>query len=287
MFILSLLDVLLSVALAQPEPPDNTIKATAQNKPNHQQYYTAILIPSGEFPMGCTYRDRECDSSENPLHNVTIGRPFYIMKSEVTQQLYKTVTGENNSVYRGPTRPVEEVSWFDAVRFANKLSELEGLSLCYEVGSGDEPAVDWSNKTCNGWRLPTEAEWEYAARGGQRYKYSGSHHANEVAWYEYDEKESSSTKKIDGTGPVCVKKNNAYGLCDMSGNVHEWVWDAWGLYRGENQLDPTGSKDSEDRIYRGGSWNYTSWFSRVSARQHYSPGVRYRAIGFRLVRTAN
>ena len=286
MFIFRLLVMLPSVAFAQPKPPDSNPNATTSNTSSHQQYYTAVLVPAGQFAMGCTYRDNECDALESPVHNVTIGRAFYIMKSEVTQQLYESVTGENNSVYRGKNRPVEEVSWFDAVRFANKLSTLDGLSLCYEIEGGEEPTVTWPDKKCNGWRLPTEAEWEYAARGGQRYKYSGSHHVNEVAWYEYDEKELSGSKKIEGTGEVCVKKSNAYGVCDMSGNVWEWVWDGWQPYRSENQVDPTGPNNSEDRVYRGGSWNYAPWFSRVSARQHYSPGVRYRAIGFRLVRSA-
>ena len=147
--------------------------------------YEAILIRSGTFTMGCTMElEEDCYFDELPSHQVTITNDFYLMKSEVTQGLYERLMGENPSGWGdcGLDCPVEQVTWFDAVNFANALSQQEGLDACCEV-SGEE--VSCSNVACTGWRLPTEAEWEYAARGGANFSYAGSDNPDDVAWY-YD-----------------------------------------------------------------------------------------------------
>ena len=243
--------------------------------------YTLKEIPAGSFEMGCTSEQgSDCDDDEKPSHMVEISKAFYLMESEVTQELYEKVMGNNLSYFTGSKRPVENVSWYDAVTFANKLSVLEGREQCYQMTSrvkdeyGDEQYdVSWT-KNCRGWRLPTEAEWEYAARGGQSYKYAGSNTEGDVAWYT-DNSGSS-------THDVCGKQKNSYGLCDMSGNVDEWVWDWKGDYSTGTQVDPTGPTSDSNRVARGGSWNGSPRGLRVSRRGIYSPDSRYDSLGFRL-----
>ena len=126
-----------------------------------EKMYSVVEIPAGTFMMGCTFeQEDDCGHLEKPAHQVTISKDFYLMENEVTQALYERVMGENPSEFKGLNRPVEQVSWYDAVKFCNKLSQIEGLDQCYTINGND---VSWSNKSCNGWRS-TEAEWEYAAR---------------------------------------------------------------------------------------------------------------------------
>ena len=139
-----------------------------------------VLIQSGSFRMGCTSEQgSECDDLEKPSHKVTISRSFYMRKVEVTQDLYKVVMGKNPGIQNcGGNCPVENVSWYDAIEFLNKLSERDGFEKCYS-GSGEN--ITFKGLDCEGYRLPTEAEWEYAARGGENYKYAGSNNVSEVA----------------------------------------------------------------------------------------------------------
>ena len=227
--------------------------------------------------MGCTKeQEEECYNRELPTHKVKIGHSFYMGRYEVTQKLYREVTGENPSLFStcGLSCPVENVSWYDAVRFTNKLNEKLGLEPCYAVDSQDPPTVTWPNKDCSGWRLPTEAEWEYAARGGQKYKYSGSHTADKVAWY--------NAKKTHSVG---LLQSNGYGLHDMSGNVHEWVWDIWSSYTKENIVNPVSNNASKNiRLNRGGSWNRYRGNVRVSYRLKRPSSAKGDFLGFRILR---
>ena len=218
--------------------------------------FKMIKVEGGTFSMGAT-SEQEYDafSCEKPVHSVTLS-DYYIGETEVTQELWEAVMGSNPSYFEGDNqRPVENVSWNDCQKFIKKLNRLTGKEF----------------------RLPTEAEWEYAARGGKYsrgYKYSGSNDADEVAWYD-----SNSGSK---THPVKTKKDNELGLYDMSGNVWEWCNDWWGCYQSNSQTNPTGPSEGESRVLRGGGWCYFDMGVRVSRRDYLTPGYRHIIIGLRL-----
>jgi formylglycine-generating enzyme required for sulfatase activity len=259
--------------------------------------YTSILVPKGSFEMGCTpEQGSDCNQSSfeqptcspgncsigGPAHTVTITHDFYVMKSEVTQGLYQNIMLNNPSFFQecGANCPVENVNWRDAITFANTLSKTEGLEQCYEI---TEAHVDWPNKNSTGWRLLTEAEWEYAARGGEATKFSGSNNANEVAWYGF-RGSSNGTSTMESTSPVCSKKSNGFALCDMSGNVWEWVWDSPGKYIDSSEKDPTGGPIGSERIFRGGCWYASDEFVTVSNRNWRADTSQWDVLGFRLAR---
>jgi len=216
-----------------------------------------IRIEAGTFVMGSNVYDEE-----KPPHRVRISRPFYIGKYPVTQGQWQAVMGSNPSYFKGDNLPVEQVSWHDAVEFCQKLSDETGRK----------------------YRLPTEAEWEYAARAGSKGKYSFGDDQNrlgEYAWFD-----GNSGKK---THPVGQKKPNDWGLYDMHGNVWEWVQDWYGkdYYRQSvNSVDPQGPSSGNYRGLRGGSWIYALDGCRASNRVNGQPGVRYSNVGFRLVGAA-
>ena len=228
-----------------------------------------VCIPKGTFEMGALKGDGDAWDYEKPRHQVTISRDLLVGKYPVTQGLYERVMGKNPSAFTGSTRPVENVSWYDAVSFCNKLSALEGREAVYTI-NGDDVRCNFGAK---GYRLLTEAEWEYCAKSGQRFKYSGSDDVDEVAWYE--------TRRGE-THPVGLKKPNGFGLYDMSGNVWEWVWDFWGDYSSGTQVDPQGPTSGSARVRRGGSWNDGPESLRVSDRRGNSPVNRDYDLGFRL-----
>ena len=218
-------------------------------------------------------------------------------KYEVTQEQYQTVMGSNpsNSSYGvGNNYPVNTVSWYDAIVFCNKLSIAEGLSPAYRI-LGDTDPAKWGsvptsgNSTWDaveivngstGYRLPTEAQWEYAARGGNgspgNYTYSGSNNVDDIAWYS-----SNSGSK---THEVGKKAPNGLGLYDMSGNVWEWCWDMYGSYSSGAQTDPVGADSGSSRVGRGGSWYFLAGSTRSSYRGSHGPVNRDDGIGFRLAR---
>ena len=205
--------------------------------------------------------------------------PFYIGKYQVTQKEWQEVMGNNPSYFKGDNRPVECITWYEAVKFCNKLSEKEGLTPAYTI-NGNNVSCNW---TANGYRLPTEAEWEYAARGGNQsngYTYSGSNNIGDVAWY----KSNSDNQSHD----VGTKAANELGIYDMSGNVWEWCWDWYwyGSYSSSPSSNPRGPYYGSNRVGRGGSWSYYDGYCRVANRDGNSPGDTGNLLGFRLVRTS-
>ena len=213
-----------------------------------------VYVEGGSFQMGS-----KKSKDEKPIHTVTVSS-FFMDKTEVTQAQYKKVMGKNPSHFSGnDDRPVENVSWHDANEYANKVGK----------------------------RLPTEAEWEYAARGGvktnsgsSQTSYAGSNDLNSVAWYG----DNSGSK----THPVAQKQANALGLYDMSGNVWEWCsdWYSDSYYSESPQNDPQGPNSGSSRVLRGGSWNNNDTNCRVANRNRNNPDNRNNNNGFRLVRSA-
>ena len=215
-----------------------------------------VKVEAGTFMMGATSEMENPYSWEKPVHQVTLPHDYYMGKYEVTQALWKTVMGSNPSYFKGDDLPVEEVSWEDCQEFISKLNSMIGRKF----------------------RLPTEAEWEYAARGGKKsrgYQYGGSSNISDVAWYD-----GNSGSK---THPVGMKQANELGIYDMSGNVYEWCQDWKGSYVNSSQTNPTGAVSGSYRVYRGGSWYYDARYCRSSYRNSGAPGCHLNRLGLRLV----
>ncbi|HOG27560.1 MAG TPA: formylglycine-generating enzyme family protein [Candidatus Cloacimonas sp.] len=234
---------------------------------------TLVFVEGGTFMMG----SNEGEADENAVHQVTVSS-FYLGNCEVTQKEWTEVMGSNPSCWKGDNLPVEQVSWYDAVDYCNKLSEKEGLKPCYSK-SRSKIICDW---TANGYRLPTEAEWEYAARGGKQskgYIYSGSNELGSVAWYY----ENSGGR----THEVGTKKPNELGIFDMSGNVYEWCWDSYAYYPSDSQSNPKGANERSYIIVRGGSFNSGPDGScQVYSRAKVSYYADCNFIGFRVLRAS-
>jgi formylglycine-generating enzyme required for sulfatase activity len=234
-----------------------------------------VPIPAGEFLMGSPDTDNQASGDEKPQHWVRITRPFYLGAHEVTQGQYRAVVGTNPSKFRGSDDlPVETVSWNDAIEFCNKLSEREGLKPCYSTGGVPQSGG-------SGYRLPTEAEWEYACRAGSTTIFSyGDDYASldKVAWF----KGSSGGK----THPVGHLLPNAWGLYDMHGNVREWCWDRYAdNYFGQSPFeDPLGPSQGVGRVTRGGLWDYDPRDCRTAERDGDTPDRVGFALGFRVAR---
>ena len=215
-----------------------------------------VRVEAGTFTMGATPEMKEPFDWEKPTHQVTLTNDYYIGKYEVTQALWKAVMGNNPSIFKGDNLPVEQVSWDDCQEFIDKLNSITGKTF----------------------RLPTEAEWEYAARGGKKsrgYQYSGSNNLSDVAWYA----DNSGSK----THAIGSKQANELGIYDMTGNVWEWCQDWYGRYDGSLQVNPTGAASGSGRVNRGGGWYVTARDCRSSCHVYNSPDDRYCSLGLRLV----
>lgn len=234
--------------------------------------FEMIYVNGGDFVMGAS-SEQAADSSENekPAHKVTVSS-FFIGKYVVTQELWKAIMENDLSSCQYRSKPKVNVNWYDCQKFIGKLNEISGLSF----------------------RLPTEAEWEYAARGGEythNYKYSGSNIINDVAWYQHEEEIDDigdyMEKQLDNmyktANDVGKKAPNELGIYDMSGNVYEWCQDWYGFYNSSHQNNPLGPINGKHKIVRGGCWEVNSKGCRVSHRNGAVPDGKIKQIGFRLV----
>ncbi len=250
---------------AKPKPKAKTKPAPGRNNTSHSGSTSStvslsaelnklinnmVYVSGGTFIMG-----GDESSDQTPTHSVTLSS-YYICKYEVTQALWRSVMGSNPSKFKGDNLPVEQVSWNDCQTFINRLNSYTGRNF----------------------RLPTEAEWEFAARGGnysRHYKYSGSNYISDVAWY--------CDNSGNRTHPVGTKQANELGLYDMSGNVWEWCSDRYGSYSSYSQSNPTGATSGFGRVERGGNWCGLARYCCSSHRSYYAPGNSFDALGLRLV----
>ena len=239
-----------------PAVPSNTISDDVITIPVKDGICIEMVkVEAGTFMMGATSEMKNPYDDEKPVHQVTLTNDYYMGKYEVTQALWQVVMGKNPSYFKGDNLPVNYVRWKDCQRFISKLNSMTGRKF----------------------RLPTEAEWEYAARGGKKsrgYQYSGSSNISDVAWYDGN--------SGDKTHPVGSKQANELGIYDMTGNVLEWCQDWYGSYYSSSQTNPTGSDSGSARVSRGGGWNCNASYCRLSVRFYYTPDFRLDILGLRL-----
>ncbi|MDX2283434.1 MAG: SUMF1/EgtB/PvdO family nonheme iron enzyme [Bacteroidia bacterium] len=263
---------------------NHTLRETLPNGTTFEM----ILVEGGRFWRG-----------ENEARHEVQLSDFYLGRMQVTQALWQAVTGTHPAAFPHPQRPVEQVSWYDCIEFCNALSEIQGYAPVYQINRERKHHPSNTSKydkikwlvtilpRADGYRLPTEAEWEYAARGGcyaQSFEYAGSPNENEAAWWHQTSQEISQ--------PVGLKVPNALGLFDMSGNIREWVWDWYdGAYyqrlgkHPEPAPTPVGADYGSDRGVRGGSWlNRDASFCCVAYRNLGTPDFRLNSVGGRLCR---
>jgi formylglycine-generating enzyme required for sulfatase activity len=255
------------------------------------------LIPPGEFTMGSPHSEIGREKGEIP-HTAKITRPFLLGVCEVTQSEYKTIIGHNPSFFsaNGKSRdkvtgqntdffPVENVSWLDAVTFCNALSKREGKTLVYTI-KGDKDNETEVNFEANGYRLPTEAEWEYASRSGTTTPFHfGTSLNGREANIDGNHPYGTTNKSPFLAQPTRVGSyaENGFGIFDMHGNVSEWCWDRYGDFLGVSENDPEGTKIGANRVYRGGSWGSDPRGSRSADRGKRGPSIRDGFLGFRVV----
>ena len=253
-----------------------------------------VLVPAGTFIMGSPTGEPGRYSNETQ-HEVTLTKAIYVSTHEVTQSEWQVVMGWNTSYFSGVNRPVETLTWYDAVSYCNQRSTLDGFAPAYTITGATYignhitgATVTW-NQAANGYRLLTEAEWEYAARATSTTAFCNGAITNiicspldpnlgQVGWYCGNA--SSTTHDVGG------KMANAWGLKDMHGNVWEWCWDSYGIYPTGPVTDPTGPAFGSARVVRGGSWGNDARYCRSACRNIITPDDMYYGFGLRLSRTA-
>lgn len=249
----------------------------------YSQKMEVVEVQGGTFIMG---NDYSINQDESPEHKVTISS-FYIGKYEVTFEEFDRFcvsTGSekpDDAMLGRGKNPVMNISWESAVMYCNWLSKMEGFDRCYTIKRDSLATSVACNFSANGYRLPTEAEWEFASKGGtasKGYAFSGSNNPDEVAWYF-----SNSNGRPHEVGS---KKPNELGIYDMSGNVREWCWDLYekDYYKKSPESNPTGPTVGVRRVYRGGAWNFKLDFLRLTGREFMGPSKNYGNVGFRVVR---
>jgi formylglycine-generating enzyme required for sulfatase activity len=250
--------------------------------------FNFVSVRAGTFAMGSGAEEKD----EGPEHKVTLTKPFYISRWEVTQAEYEEVMGINPSHFKGKSLPVETVTWYDAIEYCNARSEKEGLEAVYAIdkdtgdpnNKNESDSIKWTvtwNRKANGFRLPTEAEWEYCCRAGTKSPYG----LNDLGTYFNDHPKKFFHFNAKRTLRVGKIGNNNWGIKDMLGNVWEWCWDWEGPYSSAAQTNPTGASSGEYREQRGGSWSDKSLtYLRSANRGRVNPAASSSNLGFRLVR---
>jgi len=279
----------------------NTTSPVASSAKTHE-IPEMVLIKGGTFTIGSPPEETSSFHDERPQHEVTLAN-FYISKYEITQKEWKEVMENNPSNFTGDELPVEKVSWYDALIFCNKLSMKRGLKPAYRIAGSTDPS-SWGTapvfpavsevwdaveivKGANGYRLPTEAQWEYACRAGATTPFNtGDNVTADQANYDgrYPYKKYPQGKYRQTTTPVGTFDPNAWGLYDMHGNVWEWCWDWHGNYVGDAQTESQGAVIGAYRVARGGSWQNNARFLRSASRGSSAPAFREAIIGLRIVR---
>jgi len=274
--------------------PNQTAAPTESAQPEIAPPDDFVLISGGTFQMGSPESEAWRVEDES-AHTVTLS-DYYISKFEVTQADYQTIMGENPSAFSSDDFPVESISWMDAIQYCNARSTQEGLTPAYTV---DGRTVSW-DRSANGYRLPTEAEWEYACRAGTDTPFNtetsiSADEANYWGHYPYLIEDNYFSQGNLETRPGVYRQTtvavgsfepNAWGLYDMHGNVGEWVWDWYGSYEMDAQTDPTGPASGTRRVYRGGGWNDFAKNLRSAYRATLPPDSTSFNLGLRLVRNA-
>ena len=275
----------------------------AAPEPFELQGIRFVGLPAGSFTMGCDADDPGCELGASPAHRVRISRPLWVAETELTRAGYTGIrdTAPWAESVCGEDCPFTLATWWDALALANTLSTHADVERCYtlhgceEGAYGTRPCDSYeinarTLSACEGFRLPTEAEWEYAARGDEDFAWAGSDDVDAVAWYDGNLGDPSDPDFTGGDlSPVAQKAPNGFGLYDMSGNVAEWVHDAYDgdYYADSPATDPTGPEEGEWRVARGGCWGWSADSARVTGRQAFHQDQdRVMALGFRLVRTA-